>query len=458
MKNKDKKIIKLDKSDKKIPINIGMVMFATIFIYLIIMCSRYFTQVTTNVYEVKQGSIIKDTIYTGLVLRNEKVIKSQEAGYIEYYYPELSRVGINQNMYTISKEESEVISSTNIAEVELTSIELAELKSKVQLFNTTYIESDFSDVYKLKNEMLALLNSNDNQERINTLNDMSNEDSDLYSVYQTDTSGIILYEIDGYERLDESDIKLNTFERNDYSKTLLSSGNKVTTKNEIYKLIVDENWTIYINIDDDDINTYKDISKLNIRFLKDEAIVPADFSIVQINGRNYGKLSLNEGMIRYANERFLDIELIVEELSGFKVPITSIIQENFFVIPKEFVQKGGPNNTTGVLIRTSKNSEIFTDIEIFHYDDLNYYLPLDQLNINDVLVEIDTNDTLIVADTITLNGVYNVNKGYAILKYVNILTSSDEYYIVEEGISTSILNYDYIALYSDQIINGELVY
>ena len=58
----------------------------------------------------------------------------------------------------------------------------------------------------------------------------------------------------------------------------------------------------------------------------------------------------------------------------------------------------------------------------------------------------------------TLRGVYNINKGYAEFRQVQILCESDEYYIVESGSDYSLSNYDHIALSGEGIHENDVVF
>lgn len=59
-------------------------------------------------------------------------------------------------------------------------------------------------------------------------------------------------------------------------------------------------------------------STINIKFKKDNVTTTADFSLVNHDGNYYGRLSLDKYMIRYASERFLDIELVTASKSGIE--------------------------------------------------------------------------------------------------------------------------------------------
>lgn len=65
--------------------NLGIFLFAIVFIYLLVTVIMYFTGDTISVYEVREGSIVNDNSYTGLVLRQEEAVNAETDGYISYY-------------------------------------------------------------------------------------------------------------------------------------------------------------------------------------------------------------------------------------------------------------------------------------------------------------------------------------------------------------------------------------
>jgi hypothetical protein len=68
-------------------------------------------------------------------------------------------------------------------------------------------------------------------------------------------------------------------------------------------------------------------------------------------------------------------------------------------------------------------------------------------------------DTFNPASTLVKRkGVYNVNKGFADFKIINILYSSDDYSIISDDGSYGITLYDHIALDGKSIKNGKIIY
>ena len=89
---------------KRKHINIGIVIFGIIFVYLIATIIMYITAPHITVYEVRQGSILKDNAYTGLAIRKEIVVYSDASGYINYYAEDTSKVRVGSNVYTLSED------------------------------------------------------------------------------------------------------------------------------------------------------------------------------------------------------------------------------------------------------------------------------------------------------------------------------------------------------------------
>ena len=78
---------------KPLNINLGIIIFSVIFIYIVICVFLYFTQKQIQPYEVRTGSLSVDSVYQGIALREETVATSTDSGYINYYAREGERVG-----------------------------------------------------------------------------------------------------------------------------------------------------------------------------------------------------------------------------------------------------------------------------------------------------------------------------------------------------------------------------
>ena len=76
-KKKSKKIIRFP---RLYHINVGMIVFAVIFLYLAFSVYTYLKKDKVQFYEVVEGNIVNDRQYTGIILRDERVENTDRAG------------------------------------------------------------------------------------------------------------------------------------------------------------------------------------------------------------------------------------------------------------------------------------------------------------------------------------------------------------------------------------------
>ena len=70
----------------------------------------------------------------------------------------------------------------------------------------------------------------------------------------------------------------------------------------------------------------------------------------------------------------------------------------------------------------------------------------------------DSQERFQIGPTASLEGVYNINKGYAVFKLVKTLVNNGEYYIIEKGTSYGLSVYDHIVLDASTVSEGQIVY
>ena len=156
----DNKLTNIQVYRKKWNINIGVIIFGVICIYLVITVLTYVTAKHISVYEVREGSILKDTSYTGIIIREEEVVSAQGSGYVNFFVTEGSKVGKKTNVYSLSDEkidfsstETSVDENGNSIETELTSEEKNSIETKAQNFIESFSDLKYEDVYTLKDSV-----------------------------------------------------------------------------------------------------------------------------------------------------------------------------------------------------------------------------------------------------------------------------------------------------------------
>ena len=205
----DNKLTNIQVYRKKWNFNIGIIIFGVIFVYLVITVLTYVTAKHISVYEVREGSILRDNSYTGIIIRQEEIVDSQEDGYVNYFVTETSKVGKKTNVYSISKDEIDFSSietedavvdeNGNTLESELTTEEKNSIITKTQNFTESFSDIKYEDVYTLKDSINNIITANSTQGRQAQLNVMLQSGQSGLSVYPAEDDGIVLYSIDGYE-------------------------------------------------------------------------------------------------------------------------------------------------------------------------------------------------------------------------------------------------------------------
>ena len=90
-----------------------------------------------------------------------------------------------------------------------------------------------------------------------------------------------------------------------------------------------------------------------------------------------------------------------------------------------------------------------------------YYIEKDEdapLQSGDYVVKPDSQDRYQIGQSASLQGVYNINKGYAVFKQIEIIKSNDEYYSIKKGTNYGLSVYDHIVLDADTVYEGQLIY
>lgn len=456
----EKNLTNIQTYKKKPHFNIGILIFGIILIYLIITIFTYITSKHVSVYEVREGSILKDRAYTGLVIRDETIVSAENSGYINYFIPEGSKVGAKTNIYTLSAEKLNFKDTDTSEQMELSADEQAALLLRIQSFSESSTSGHFRDAYTLKDNILDSLEGKSSQSKKAQLEEMLAQNGRGLTAYPAVADGIIMYSLDGFETTTIADVTENMLSKENYASQTLEDNTAVKPGDSIYKLITSDTWTLVIPLSDDAVKEMDDIERVKVKFSKDNQTERADFAVYNTPDQNLGFLTFHSAMIRYIQERYLDIELILEDESGLKIPKSSAVNKKFYTIPEDYLTQGGNSNETGVLVQQKTGGAEFKKVDVYFRDQETSSVYLNPLAFDDgtVLMKPESSETLPLKSTKNLKGVYNINKGYAVFKQIEILCESDEYYIVKAGNDYSLTNYDHIALDGEIITENAVVF
>ncbi|MGN0341558.1 MAG: HlyD family efflux transporter periplasmic adaptor subunit [Roseburia sp.] len=445
---------------KPFHLNIGIIVFAIIFIYICFYVFSYMTRRQIGLYEVKQGTIAENNTYQALALRDETVYYSDYAGTLDYYMNEGAKIAAGDLVYSVDEtgEIASQMAAVDSDELDLNSSYFKELKSHVEQYSQSYSTTNFYQVYDFKNQVDSLITEAVNQSTLSNVSDYVDNTSGSFHRAYSAQPGVIAYYVDGYEEMTVDSFSPDLIQPLDYTKTTIKNNSEVAVGDVAYKLVTSETWNLIFKISEDTKKQLEDDTVIEIRFTKDGTSCWVYYEIRQIGSDYYMILSLNNHMIRFLEDRYVEIELLLEEQSGLKIPSSAIVYNDFYLVPKEYFTKGGDSNEWGVYVQNPETREItFIETEIYNKTEDSYYISTSLLDSGTLLQKPDSTETFTLSETAQLEGVYNINKGYAVFKRIEILYQNEEYAIVKTGTSYGLALYDHIALEGDAISENELI-
>lgn len=453
-----RKTININQYKSKREMNIGILIFTIVFIYLIVTIFTYATSKRISVYEVRQGSIVKDYSYTGLVLRQETVVNAESDGYISYYQNANSKIKAGSNVYAVSSEKIQGLEQTKDENLTLSTEVVKALNLQVQNFNENFTSDKFSSVYTLKNEYVNTLHNAMNHSRNAQIDALIASSGITATSYPSARDGIMVLTYDGYENLTEEDLDESDFDKGSYEPIQLSDQMEVKAGSPAYRLVTSENWDVYVKLEEDTAKKLSDTSMVKVRIDKDNETAWADFSVLKKGKQHYGHLHFKDSMIRYCEDRFLNVELILEDQSGLKIPKSSVMEKPFYAVPEEYLTTSGSGGSQGVMAK-DKDGVKYVPAAVYYISEDGYaYLNPKDFDGYSVLVKPESKDTFELKEERTLQGVYSINQGYAVFKVVDILCDNDDYYIVQKGTSYGLSAYDHIVQDGTTVKEEEVVF
>ena len=462
---KRKKRKKVIKYRRPISINIGFLVFLAIFAYIVIYMVLYFTRVRVSIYEVVYGknADLTNQTYNALLLRSENITSADTAGYLNYYVKSGERASVGTTVCTIDENgQIQEYLKSNEEQIDLTKEDYETLRQYISDFTTDYSDIAFSKTYNFKIDLSSKLLECANMNIINEkLAELSAEGNYNYLVKKSAMAGIVEYYSDGYEEKQISDITSADFDAEKYTRKSVVPGSLIEEGNPIYKIISEEEWKVLILLSEEEAQARAEDTRIKIQFTKDGTTAVGDFQIVNQNSCFIGVITLDKYMIKYASERYTEIQIIEDEIAGLKIPETSIVTKDFFTVPKNFASKGGDSDEIGYFKQVYEENQLtikFIAPEIYYADEEYYYIDNEDFEKGDIIIKNDSAETFTIGQTSSLEGVYNVNSGYCVFRRIEKLAKSGDYFLVEVNTSYGLKVYDHIVIDGSMVTENEVVF
>lgn len=485
-------------------LNVGMIIFAIIFVYMSFSVYAYLKRDKVQVYEVIEGGIVNERDYTGIILREESTKYTDRTGYINYYIREGKKTGIGASVYSIDETGSVAGFLAEHPEVSaaLSEENLMDVKRQLTSYSLTYTDENFRSVYDKKYSLEALVLEYANFNALDNLDELMNQAGVNFHQVYSEEAGIISYTIDSFEDAEPSQVTEEWFDQTKYSvsHTRVKAGEMLPPNSPVYKIVTSDDWSVLFPMKEEDIVEYGQASSLTVIFDGTDLKVSGEFStIIGQDGKTYGKLDFQEYMVQFLSERYLRFEIVSEQVTGLKIPVSAVAEKTFYLVPLDYLAQGGDKkgSDTGFMkeVYSEQGASVeFVPTTIYYSTEEYYYIDVNEgngLKVGDYLVKptgpniaeedaapdaagetmeethedasqaaraAENEGRFQISASATLQGVYNINKGYAVFKQIEVLASNDEYYTVRKGVSYGLAVYDHIVLDASTVEEGKQIY
>jgi hypothetical protein len=330
-------------------------------------------------------------------------------------------------------------------------------------FANRFTNAAFGNVYQYKYDLETGLVEAIGQESLKN-SDLKSKSASGFHVYQSSQDGVIVHHVDGYENVKTDSFFPDVYHPESIERVTRGNHEHVDADAPIYKLVTGEDWSIVIPIDQSLVSEYQkeENKSIQVEFKKDYTRAWASAKVVTQGEESFLLLSFKNSMIRFASDRYLELELLSNHEDGLKIPRSAIVEKDFLTVPKDYLTRGGDSGQSGLLKEEKDKSGamevVFVPVSVYEETEDKVSILSDRLTIGDSVRKPESEEGYLLGETKTLEGVYSVNKGYAVFKQIEVLFQNGEYAMIKNGTSYGIALYDHIALAGDKVREDEIVH
>ena len=451
-----KKVTRLPRYSRFSWLNIGTLFFGLIFIYMVVYVATYLSTSRIPTYEVTEGSISGNYRYTALALKTETVIPADYSGYVTYYARNGARVFSDSTVCSVHEQKSAPENERTLEE--LNDRERNILKDMSSSFALGFSDSSFQTVYNFKADLTSLM--------LKTAQVGDVLPGGLVNYVKAPLSGFVVFAVDGMEDLTENDLNASLFQTNEYRVNNLRLNNdRFKASDPLFKLITGETWNLYFPLSDQLRTKLQEVTGIRFRFLRENTTFSAAFSIVTAaDGSSYGKITLKNSLVRFVTDRYVEIELLMDSRRGLKIPSSAITDKTFYRIPEEYVIINPDNSGEITFLHESYrgNGESmvnYVTASVYARQDGGYLIDPSLIEEGDYIQMPNTTKKhkVTTKNLVTIQGVYNVNQGFAQFRQVTVNDENEEFCIVEPYNIYGLAAHDFIVLDASKVNSGQIL-
>ncbi|MCI7062128.1 MAG: hypothetical protein MR965_07985 [Lachnospiraceae bacterium] len=466
---RSKKVVRMKRKKPKLT-GFFLILFS---IYILFQGISSFTKNHVSIYEVTEKKIAEDNLVRGIIMRNEKLVKSDQSGYINYYVADGTKVGARTKIYSID-ETGQIYNQLADSETEQITISQKntnDIRSEIDAYRTSFDLAHFDETYNFKYNLENTVSELTNAQLLdNVTNILKKEGGDSsFRFGSAGESGIISYTSDGMEGLDMNDITAETFESTADEQKQLRQTKSVKAKTPIYRLVTNESWSVVFPLSKEQFTNIQKEKNITVTLKKIQARVNPQVTTFTMDGGYYARIDLKRYMIQYINNRYIDLEIKMNDEAGLKIPKSSVLHKDFYKIPAEYIVESQEKGQVVEKVSYKKDGSPQYDpvsTLILSFDDdteddtQKYcYIPADALPAGtEIASDMVGSDVIRLSEVQKIDGVYCCNKGYCEFRPVEILYQNSEYCIVSKDTNNGLSSYDHIVLDPKTIGEDDIIY
>ena len=454
---------------KKFKPNIGTFIFLAIVIYITASVVRDLGREKLAIYEVGESVINEEIKSSGVILRREAVLNTEEAGYVNYQLKDGARVKKGGVIYYLDKNGNITTYLNELADKKkgISQEEKKRVFEDLKALSDSYSDDNFSEIYATKNtinyDLIAYSDTliSDNKKKI-----QKKFGKKSFVEVKSPAAGLVTYYSDGMEGLTMDNLDESSFTQKTMMRDLRTK-DKVEAGTSICRLIISQKWKLVLPVTEDEFNLMKtlkekDTRTVKVTFLKDNLTVRVPFTYEQKDDNYYVVIHLEDYVHRYMDERYLSVRLLLSETKGLKIPTSSLVDKEVFRIPARFLTKGSGSdsyNQVNILTINSKGEKKLRQktVSVYLREEDTVCISGDGLKKGVILSNTDKTDRFELQDTVTIQGVFMVNRGYAVFEAVDVISRNEDYCIISPD-NTNLVLYDRIILNSNTIKENDVIY
>ena len=470
---------------------ITVVVFAMLSFYLLGYIFVFVNKPSVATETVNYGTIDNPQTLSGLIIRDEYVVKSTMAGQPEFNYSENNKVpkdaavcyvkdtGVSQNIEEEIKKIDKDILSAQATRIDISKYkeDIDKIQSSISNFvdNTAYKFSNgnVGDMYSLKNsvqkqitsrnEILISETTSSTAQLTEQRNEYATQLSGSVSSYTANESGILSFMIDNLEEINTPDTMMSITKEQinmDVQPEYISKSVSVSEGDPLFKIVRSNVWYIVSYVPNEMAAMWEVGDTVSIYTTNDDEEISADMTIESMDmgeSETYVVFRSDENMIDFLPIRTMTFNVRQEALTGLKIPNSAIIEKTFLKIPLSCVIDNLGEKT--VILKDGSSSGRTVNIDILRSDDEFVYVLQDfnTLKLGDTIVQGtgETASEYTINEVQTYKCVYVANSSIADYAIVDIIGENSDYSIVDPNSSYGLKIYDKIVSDAKTVENNQ---